>query len=245
MIAPQSQKHSKAQLTISSQGENPHGATTLHPKEAAYPGSLLLPEEMTLSETRRLVVLVPTPDLNTASFAHLIWSMASPRQLKVLFISLVSDYAIEQATIRQLTTLAAITRDAWVEVEIQVLHRGNWLHAIQQIWQPGDVVICHSEQTLRHGVAGRIPLHQALLSTLGIPVFTLSGVYQEQRHEWHRQLLRLPYWIILFTIILGFFAFELQIDHYVKGWTEKLVLCMLLIIEIGIIRAWSSINAKI
>src|SRR5689334_2075533 len=72
-----------------------------------------------LPSAQRLVVLVPNVEVDEVELAYRIWSLASPRRLEVLFLSLVGEAREEAQARRRLARLAAITRDQGTRIETQ------------------------------------------------------------------------------------------------------------------------------
>jgi hypothetical protein len=143
-------------------------------------GGVLVTADKPLPSAQRLVVLVPNKEVDELEFAYRIWSLASPRRLTVLFISLVGE-AREEAQARQrLARLAAITRDEWTQIETQMEFNSNWFEAVERIRRQGDLVVCHLEQRVSRWDLGRQALASALVSRLNLSTYVLSGFYSKQ-----------------------------------------------------------------
>jgi hypothetical protein len=126
-------------------------------------------------------------------------------------------------------------------VDTVVAHGRTWAKAIFPLWKPGDLIVCHAEQTLKVGFSKRQALHVGLVSEFHRPVYVLSGLYTETKTPRSKWLGQIPYWLILLTIIAGFFLIESRVDQAGTGWMEKTIFGLLFLIEVGLIWIWNLI----
>ncbi len=205
------------------------------------PSAARFPEEPALPPAQRFVVLIPDEKTDDVELARRIWTMASPRGHAVLFLALCQDVSREPSLRRRLATLAAVTRDDRVQVEVKLTFDRNWIQAVTGLWCPGDLVLCHAEQSvsdvwgLRH-----TPLAQALISTLNAPVCQLSGFYTAQPVRPTDALSQLLVWSIPIGIIAGFFLIQVRLVEALSGWRQTLGLCLSVLFEFGLIWKWHS-----
>ncbi len=184
---------------------------------------------------RRLVVLVPGLSADDASLAQQIWALASPRQLAVLYLGLCADSAHEPGLRRRLTTLAALTRDAWVSVETRLDLGTNWIRSVKGVWQAGDIVVCHAEQ--RTGFWRR-PLSRALVSTLDGPVCTLAGFYPQPPGSERGPLAGALWWTVPLATVAIFFWLQVRLDRLPGDWAHTLLLYVAVLVEAGVLWLW-------
>ncbi len=208
-----------------------------HPMPSAT-GALLIPADQPLPPARRLVVLVPNVDVDEPELATRIWSLASPRGLEVLFLSIFRSPETELLARRRLTLLAAITRDDWAHVETRLDLEGDWMCAVRRIWEPGDLVVCHAEQVLTGWGLRRRSLAKTIGSALNTPVYVLSGFYPELPTEQPNWLARLQAWLPPLVILVIFFMLQVRITQGMTGWVQTALLCLSVIVEFGLIGAW-------
>ena len=201
-------------------------------------GALLIPADQPLPSARRLVVLVPAVDVDESELATRIWSLASPRWLEVLFLSIFRSPETESLARRRLTLLAAITSDDRTHVETQLEPDGNWIQIVRRHWQPGDLIVCHAEQMLSGWGGGRRPLAKAIVSALNNPVYVLSGFYPGLPTEQPKRLARLLTWLPAFALLAIFFLLQVRITQGTTGWVQTALLCLSVIVEFGLIGAW-------
>jgi len=191
------------------------------------------------SDVRRLVVLIPDLEVDEATLSRKIYALAQDHKLDVLLVSLVDDPGNEFHALRRITSIAAIIRDAWVHVETQVVFGHNWLKALKPILQPGDMIICSEGQTTPYRLLQRKPLDLALAMALHHPVNVIPDYFEEQRSLWPNWIKRLPYWLGVAAILVGFFFIETDVNHMVRDWAGQFTLLLLVLVEVGIIFGWT------
>ena len=190
---------------------------------------------------RRLVVLVPDQDIDEAELARRVWSMASPRGLGVLFLSLRHGDVEEPHLRLRLATLAAMTRDRRVHVDTHLRHERDWVQAVQNLWQTGDLVVCDAAQSLNEW-NGRRSLGLTLTSELKVPVCLLAGFHLQTPARRVNPLARLVYGIAPLIIIAGFFLIQVQLDRVSSGWAHTILMSISVLVELGLIWVWSQLN---
>ena len=251
-ISPSSRPREQAPLPASvdsralQQAASPNALTDFPPRPVAAEspptpsavGALLIPADQPLPPARRLVVLVPNVDVDEAELATRIWSLASPRWLEVLFLSIFRSPETESLARRRLTLLAAITSDDRTHVETRLEPGGNWIQIVRRHWQPGDLIVCHAEQMLSGWSGGRRSLAKAIVSALNNPVYVLSGFYPELPTERPKWLARLLAWLPAFALLVIFFMLQVRITQGTTGWVQTALLCLSVIVEFGLIGAW-------
>lgn len=202
---------------------------------------LLIPADQPLPPATRLLVLIPDQDTDETKLARRIWGLASPRHLAVVYLSLTSDALTEARARRRLATLAAVTRDDWVNVQTQLLVGADWGRAVRAWWRPGDLVVCHAEQMVPDGWLGmwRRPLGQMLALTLKAPVYLLTGFYESLPIPTARRLNRIMSWSIPLLILIGFFLIQVQIEQQVTGWLRTTLLSASVALEFGLVGLWN------
>lgn len=180
----------------------------------------------------RLVVLVPDMDLDETRLAHYIWSLASPCYLDVLFLSLYRDAEAELRARRRLAILAAITRDDRIRVESRVYPASKWEKAIRAVWQPGDIVLCHAEQTDAVRELRRTPS----ATTPKFPLVVLYGFSQPEDGPWRKPTARWASWLVPLVIIVSFALFQIRLERVVsENGMRTLLLCASVTLEFGLI----------
>ena len=186
---------------------------------------------------RRLVVLVPDFDVDEASLATRIWSMASPRHMQVLFLGTLRHDQERYRARRRLALIAAITRDRATHVESQLVLNADSLAAAQAVYQPGDIFVCHSEQMVSSWRAAPAPLAERLLSVVNAPIYVLSGFYPNLRRE-GANLTKAVTWLPPVLIVIAGFAVQIRLAQDTSGWLQTTVLSLSVIAEFALVAAW-------
>jgi hypothetical protein len=210
-------------------------------KPAGWPVmSLLMPQGVALPATRRLLVLVPDLDLDQAALSRCVWNLAAPNKLAVLYVSRANSSAEEPHARRQLASLAALTRDDWVKVSTLLAPQPDWLNAVRALLCPGDLVVCHAEQSLP-GWRGARPLGHSLCEILLAPVQLLEGFYSGDPSQAAHPTARLLFWVGAVAIVAAAFWLQAQISVLPKNWAESALMALSVVAECGLIGLWSQV----
>ena len=200
--------------------------------------SLALPiaSQSDLEPARRLIVLVPSLEVDLTAVTHRVWELANATGAHIKFLSLCNDTVQEPSLRRRLTTMSESVNDGNVSAEAEVIFGRNWVDAVKSRWQTGDMVVCCAEQ--RAGLLQK-PLSQILQSDLDVPLYILSGLYpkNDSRSNWS---IRVFAWIGFIAIILGFFMFQVKIDQFAKSWTTVLQV-LTTAVEFWLIWVWNNL----
>src|SRR5512138_2494886 len=94
-----------------------------------------------------LIVLVP-PDSDSSSFTRRLCRLATETNSNIQLLGVCSDANQELALRRDLVTVAALIRDARVYVETRVELGTDWLAAVKQSYQKGDMIVCIADQSV-------------------------------------------------------------------------------------------------
>jgi hypothetical protein len=200
--------------------------------------ALLMPEGVSVPPARRLVVLVPDIDLDETALSRRIWTLAAPNQLGVLYLGLARSASDEPQARRRVATLAALTRDDWVHVNTALAVEADWLSALRPVLQSGDLVVCHSRQTLP-GWRGARPLGNALCQALQAPVHLLEGFYSGDPVQPAHPMGRIVFWGGSVAILAAAFWLQVQISALPKNWAESALMLLSVVAECGLIGLWS------
>jgi hypothetical protein len=202
--------------------------------------SLLMPEGVSLPPARRLVVLVPDLDLDETALSRRIWNLAAPNKLAVLYLGLSHSTPEEPHARRRLATIAALTRDDWVNVNTALAVQEDWASALRPLLRSGDLIICHSEQTTRSWRGAR-PLGNALCQALQVPVHLLEGFYAGDPAQPAHPTARFVFWGGSVVILASAFWLQVQISALPKNWAESALMVLSVVAECGLIGLWSQV----
>ena len=193
-----------------------------------------------LQPVRRLIVLVPESEVDSALAVRKIWELANALESRVQFLGLSKDAEHEPSVRRQVVALSAMVGDENIPVESKIEIGNDWLNAVKSEWHEGDVIVCYAEH--RSGLTRR-PLSQILESNLNATVYVLGGFHQEvhMRASWIFNTLA---WAGSIAIILGFFWLQSKLGQFSTDWAYSTLLYISLIAEAGSIWAWNSLFEK-
>jgi hypothetical protein len=191
---------------------------------------------MNLESARRLIVLIPA-DSDYSAAPRRIWELANATGASVQFLGLCKEVAEEPSLRRGLITMSALVRDARVDTEIRVELGTNWVRAIKSDYHDGDMIVCFAEQ--RAGLLHK-PLSQILESSLGGPIYILSGGYMKEHSSsnWVSQVIA---WLSSIGIIVGAFFLQIRIASLPQDWAQTTLLILSVIGEVWLIWGWNSL----
>lgn len=218
-------------------GEYLENNTAYTENKEVLAGEVVSPIELNApASVKRLVVLVPEQVIGEGRLAKRIWLLASARRLDVLLVTKVSDRTNEMAARRQLASLASSLYDTWFKVDMKVIHQDNWVDALHEVIQLGDMIVCHSEQIAPYGKFRDRPLKLVLAEEFSNPVSLLSGFSEQEKPpsmiRWPKQVIA---WGGFVLILVVFSLLEFRIDHLVTGTLGQLLLIVILAVEFGLI----------
>jgi hypothetical protein len=216
------------------------------PSPAPFSASCLDPSKDTrlgesagkyLKPPRRLIVLVPESELDTANTAQKVWELAHVFGGHVQFLGLCSDVQKEPTLRRQLVTLSAMVADGSKSIDTKIECGENWLSMVKGYWREGDEIVCFAEH--RTGLMKK-PLSQILEANLNATVYVLSGLYlpNSSRPNW---LLGAMAWVGSIGILVGFFWLDVKIVQMPQDWVHTTLLYLSLFLEVGLIWVWNSL----
>jgi hypothetical protein len=123
-----------------------------------------------------------------------------------------------------------------VAVSTRVVVGPDWLAALRPMWRPGDLVVCFDGQRLiGRGLLGREQaLPEAILATLDVPVYVLSGGPLPGRHGWRSAARRWVWAGLSLGVIAGAFALQAWIQQG-AGSAATALLSLSVLMEFGLV----------
>jgi hypothetical protein len=155
---------------------------------------------------KRLLVLLPSQDLDEAALANILWVLARKDNARARLLCLLSDWSDEPQMRLRAALVCALLRESGIEAEAEYAQGADWLRETQTRRLPGDVVVCHAEQTIADGANAFSvqfkPISQFFIAQR-IPVCEVSGVVRGKPQSRLSQLrsLALPALIIVLTLV--------------------------------------------
>jgi hypothetical protein len=192
-----------------------------------------------LETKKRLIVFVPEGAAGNPDMAKKIYWMALRDHRDVVYLALIDQYDQRDRVSRHIATMKALTADESVKVTSKYSLADEWLSTLNELYRPGDSIVCHEEQRIRAGFLATTPMHVWLSNLYKAPIHTISGFYHPWRVLSHKLLYSLAFWVGC-IVILGFFSFlEIQIDQTVKGLAHSILLFVALAFEFGSLLVWN------
>jgi len=186
---------------------------------------------------RRLVVLVPSADVDEVELARRVWELAAPHHLAVLFLALCEREQDEPRLRRCLATLSALTRDDRIAIETHLDYSRNWTRKLRFIVQAGDIIICQAEH--ESGIQHQ-PVGQSV-AKLGFPIWILKGLSMNitrPRHNFWKEIL---FWAVSIGVITGFLFLQVRILSISEHWAQNILLYLSIPAEFVLLGIWHAI----
>ena len=186
-------------------------------------GVLRRPVGASLVTIDRLVVPVPSSDLDEAAFGQLVWRLATGADFGVLLLAKVREPQEELMIRRRLTTLAALMRRRLRPVETTVVYQSTWIRAMRQVRGPGDVVVCPAEESSA-GRKRRRTLADKVVVELKMPVYLLDEFGPDLDPRPTFRLAQILAWAAPLSLLAIFGGVQIQIVIQTQGWLQTLLL---------------------
>lgn len=203
---------------------------------------MMVQEAVLTKQSHRLIVLVPDVIIDPLDFAHRVHWLAMEFSRDVLYLALTRRDQDHLALDRMLATLKAVTADSLCRVESAIVEDADWVEAVRGLYNPGDLVICHENQTVKMPHSETISLEDYLRTYDKMPVDALHGFYQPApapARGWARGLV---FWLGCLAILGGFSYLELVSTGTVSSPQHKILLIVLLLFEFGLLTEWTRIT---
>jgi len=184
-----------------------------------------------MREFHRLVVVIPDQVTDQVQFSRAIRNLALPGQKTVVLVMLVDQPDAELAGQRQLVTLSSLVNDPRIKVQTAVAWDRSWEKSLRKMLLAGDLIVCPAETTVRKGIGKRETLSEALSRSLAFPVYLLHSFFPESRQSGRVSWRKLPIWVMIIAIFVGFFEFEAVSDLVDKGWPGQVLTIIVVLIE--------------
>lgn len=210
-----------------------HTPSLAHPANIESDGSI---PWITSERSHRLIVLVPE-DVDYSRVTRRIWELANSTGSSVQLLGLCRNTAEEMSLRRELVTISALIQDAKIPVDTKIEIGYNWLKAVKNNYQDGDMIVCIAEQSI--GIR-RQPLSQILESTMHTPVYILSKIRTQKAQSKFLPKL-IAAWFGFAGIMIGFFVLQVKVIQMSKDGFQTLMLLLLLIPEFWFIKIWNSL----
>ena len=189
----------------------------------------------------RLIVLLPESLTGNLKFAQKIHWMAARAQNDVLYLGLLDNPDDLLTAQRGIATMKAVTESNLIRAGSVLVPASRWFEKLQEVLRPGDTIVCHAEQVVKHGFLKTVAMPEYLAGILTASVVSVAGFYSPQHTLAKNLLNELLFWLGAIVILAGFTFLELQADTAFPGFAHKLVLGAILLVEFGVFWLWSQI----
>jgi len=203
-------------------------------------GVLRRPVRASLATIDRLVVPVPSSDLDEAAFGQLVWKLSTGADVGVLLLAKVREPQEELMIRRRLTTLAALMQRRLRLVETTIVYESTWIRAVPQVRRPGDVVVCPAEE-LPAGRMGRRTLADRVVVELEMPAYLLDGFRLDLDPHPPFRLAQVLAWAAPLSLLALFGGVQIQIVVQTQGWLQTLLLVTTVGLELATLVAAESL----
>lgn len=189
---------------------------------------------------KKMIVLLPENLAGSSDLARHIHRMAAMEQRDVLYLTLIENQERKPSIQRSMTTMNALTASNKVMVAAKLIQKSDWLQVLKNLLQPGDLIVCHDEQSVETGFARATSVRSFLKETLNNPpVRVISGYYRPWQIQLGQWVFNLLFWVGCLTIMALFTFLEIQLDGAVQGLSHTILFCLLLVMEFGTVLLWS------
>ncbi len=183
-------------------------------------------------DIRRLVVVIPDGLRDEAALAREVWALVGSTPITILYLGFAASRNRAAALRRMLASLARATSFNHVTTETRVFLGPDWLRAIQQIWTPGDLVICLPNHREVRGLFRTAPVAQQLTRRLNGRVHSLNPLEWDSR-PWRRVAAReLAAWVMAGGLIVLFSWFQIRVPALSSEPLTRVVLVASVVVEL-------------
>ena len=193
------------------------------------------PLHVEVVSTHRLIVLIPSEADSTIA-THRIWELATAANMPVQLLALCENAIEEPGLRRKLVTMGSLLQDGKVAAEVLVVTGTNWVAAVKNHYEVGDIIVCSAEQ--RTGLLQR-PLSQMLESNLKATIYILSGFAPSKSRS--NVISLIAFWLGFISIILGFGLLQTKIVLIPGTSVQNILLILSILPEFWLIWTWNSL----
>jgi hypothetical protein len=197
-----------------------------------YQADIFIPPSTSpLRATRRIVVLVPDGSLDETALARRVWQLASSASLKVLFLTLSPDLACVAPFRRRLALLASAVQQDNMSARTSVVVGSNWLQAVEEVLQAGDLLVCLACHKVPYFGIGRRKLGDSLAVAFQAPVYMLGGLSIGDSPTFHQRVQTLGAWGLSIVILVAFAGLQIWLSQNINTRLAPILISLSIIAE--------------
>lgn len=202
------------------------------PVSAVEADVLLVPDQLPLVPTRRMVVLVPPGEIDENRLTRRIWQLAVSSGLQVCYLALApkDEHAATQR--RRLIGLAAGTKDKEIHAQINLSAEKSWPQALGNTLQPGDLLVCLAGHQVTGPFFRRQALGELLAGTMNVPVYLLGGLKAGPSPQLQSLVTETLAWTASLSLMAAFFALQVGIERTAVRPISTIMLILSVLVEL-------------
>lgn len=193
--------------------------------------TLFVPDQLLSVPTRRLIVLVPSGEIDELTLTRRVWLLATCSGLDILYLALSPDADQVSYQRRRLVGLVALTAYQHVRADMDVYAEKYWSQLLRRTLQPGDLLVCLAcDRT--PGFFHRQALGELLATELGVPVYQVGGLQVKSAtpsHYWFKNVLAC---IASIALVVVFFQLQIGIEVLSARPQSTILLCLSVLLEL-------------
>jgi len=199
----------------------------------------LLVDGMALPYSQRIIVIVPGVGIDYYALANRLWILTNPDHRQILLMGLFDRDEYEFQARRNLTTLAAATRDDGVLVCNQIVKSKDIIETLSKIEQTGDLVLIPYQMKLHRNLS-RINLAEKLAEDQSVPVYGLDLGIEEDRSWFQYRVMDFVLLVLAMLSVVAVTGVLIWLQQASDGGIRTVLQILALVIEVKILWAISN-----
>lgn len=205
------------------------------PEAALRKDTILIPDRIPVTPTRRLVVLVPPGEVDERTLVRRIWQLAANSSLSVLYLAIEPDDLYLASQRRRLSGMASLTSSPEVRARASVSPEKSWPRALESTLHPGDLLVCLAGHTIRGHFVRRRKLGEILVERVAVPVYLIGDLKIGLSPMQQQRIKSIQAWTASFTLIVAFFGLQVELNRSISGTMSTFLLCLSVLAELYIL----------
>lgn len=196
---------------------------------------------MALPYSKRIIVIVPGVGIDYYALANKLWTLASPDHRQILLMGVFERDEDEFQARRNLTTLAAATRDDGVQVWTQIVKSKDFFETLSKTEQTSDLILLPYQMKL-HRTLSRIDLAEKLAEDPSVPVYGLELEIEEDRTRLQYQVMEYVLVVLAVLSVVAVTGVLVWLQQVSGGEVRAVLQILALVIEVRLLWAISNIS---
>jgi hypothetical protein len=193
---------------------------------------ILVPDDLLIAPIRRLVILIPSGEIDERSLARRVYRLASASHNNVLYLAMDPENERSPFQRRQLASLASLTSGKDLYIEAKLCVEKTWFQALDKILSPGDLLVCLAEHPIFDYFFLRRRLGERLAGHVSVPVYLLNGLKVGRSPHTQQTIIEIEAWFAFLVLIVSFFVLQVGIQRSTNNPATTYLLCMTVLLEV-------------